>query len=250
MRKLRTRTLIGGGVAVFAAATGFAIASSADATTPASTTALTAATAKTGTTLSITAGVPAIKAGQKDSISGTLLAAGRPAPGRVVDLYRYSDRLQRWRLLRIKLTSKTGAVTFAVRPYVTREYELVYHGNSKLAAATSSAVTITVAPPSEKRSTALSAGATPASITSGHSTKITGVLTAGTRPLRHRVVSLDRYDTATKHWVRVGVELTGPKGRVVFVREPSATATFELVYSGGPVLTAAHSAAVTVTVAG
>ena len=34
------------------------------------------------------------------------------------------------------------------------------------------------------------------------------------------------------------------------MREPSTTATFELVYSGGPTLTAAHSAKVTVTVTG
>ena len=37
---------------------------------------------------------------------------------------------------------------------------------------------------------------------------------------------------------------------VRFVREPSATATFELVFSGTPTLTAAHSGQATVTVAG
>lgn len=99
MRKLRTRILVGGAVAVFAGATALAVTSTADATT----------TAKTGTTLSIMAGESTIKAGQKDSISGTLLAGGSPAASRAVELYRYNYRLQKWRLIRIKLTGKAGA---------------------------------------------------------------------------------------------------------------------------------------------
>ena len=250
MRKLRTRILVGGAVAVFAGATAFAVTSTADATTTAKTAALTTTTAKTGTTLSITAGESTIKGGQKDSISGTLLAGGSPAAGRAVELYRYNYRLQKWRLIRIKLTGKAGAVTFTVHPGITREYELVYHGNSTLAASTSSATTITVSPPAAKRATTLSIGAAPAGITAGRPAKISGVLAAGTRPLAHRVVSLYRYDAAARKWARVAVQLTGPRGGVLFVREPSATATFELVYSGGPALTAAHSAKATVTVTG
>ena len=248
MRKLRTRVLVGGAVAVFAAATAFAVTSTADATTTAKTAALTTTAAKTGTTLSVTAGQSTIKAGQKDTVSGTLLAAGDPAAGKVVDLYRYSDRLQRWRLIRVKLTSKAGAVTFTVRPGITRRYELVYHGNSALAATTSGATTITVEPSGVKRTTALSVSASPASVASGHTTKITGVLSTDGRPLRHRVVSLYRYDPTAKKWVRVAVELTGPRGGVSFVREPSATAAFQLVYPGTRSLTAARSGQVTVTV--
>ncbi len=248
MRKLRTRVFAGGAVAVFAGATAFAVTSTADATTAAKTAALTAATAKTATTLSITAAESTIKAGEKDSVSGTLLADGSPADGKAVGLYRYNDHLEKWRLIRIKLTGKTGAVTFIVHPDITREYRLVYHGNSTLAASTSGTVTIAVSPPASKRATALSISAAPASITAGHTTQITGVLTTGGRPLAHRIVSLYRYDTSAKKWVRVAIQLTGPKGGVRFVREPSATATFELAYRGGPALTAAHSTGVTVTV--
>ena len=79
---------------------------------------------------------------------------------------------------------------------------------------------------------------------------ISGVLAADTRPLAHRVVSLYRYDATAKKWVRAAVRLTGPRGGVRFLLEPSATANFELVYAGGPALTAAHSAQATVTVAG
>lgn len=249
MRKLRTRILVGGAVAVFAAATAFVVTSTADATTSANTTALTT-TAKTATTLSIMAGESTVKPGEKDSISGTLLASGSPAAGKVVELYRYNNRLQRWRLIRIKLTNKTGAVTFTVHPYITRGYELVYHGNPKLAASTSSTTTITVSPPAAKRVTALSISAAPTSVTADHPIKITGVLTTGARPLARRIVTLYRYDDTTKKWVRVAVQLTGPKGGVLFVREPSSTATFDLGYSGGPILTAAHSGTATVTVTG
>ena len=249
MRKLRTGILVGGAVAVFSAATAFAVTSTADATTPAKTTALTS-TAKTATMLSIMAGESTIKSSARDSISGTLLAGGSPAAGKVVELYRYNNGLQRWRLIRIKLTNRTGGVTFTVHPYITREYELRYHGNSTLAASTSSATTITVSPPVSKRATALSISAAPTSVTAGHTTKITGILTTGTRPLPHRIVSLYRYDATTKKWARVAAELTGPRGGVRFVREPSSTAAFELMYAGGPVLTAAHSTQATATVTG
>jgi hypothetical protein len=249
MRKIRTRILVGGAVAVFAGATAFAVTSTADATTGTNTAALTTITAKTGTTLSATAAQSTIDAGQRDTISGTLLAGGNPAPGRVVGLYRYNDRRQRWHLIRVKLTSKTGAVTFNVEPFISRKYELVYHGTSNLAAATSGTATITVDPSGVKRTTVLSISAAPTSITSGQPTDITGVLTADGRPLRHRIVSLSRYDTTTGKWVRVAVELTGPRGAVRFVREPSATATFKLVYPGTPVLGAAQSGPATITVA-
>ena len=45
-------------------------------------------------------------------------------------------------------------------------------------------------------------------------------------------------------------DLTGPKGMVFYVRAPSATATFELVFPGGPRFAGSHSAPVTVTVTG
>jgi 5-hydroxyisourate hydrolase-like protein (transthyretin family) len=250
MRKLRTRILVGGAVAVFAGATAFAVTSTADATTTANTTALASTAAKTGTTLSVTAARSTIQAGQQDTIGGTLLAGGNPAAGRVVELYRYNDRAHRWRLIRVKLTGKTGAVSFTVQPYITRQYELAYRGNSTLAATKSSATTVTVQPSGVKRATALSVSAAPASITSGHTTTISGVLSTSGRPLRHRTVSLYRYDPSTKKWVRVAVELTGPRGGVRFVRAPSATATFALAFSGGPVFTAARSAQTTVTVTG
>jgi hypothetical protein len=173
MRKLRTRILVGGAVAVFAAATAFAVTSTADATATTKTAALTTTTARTGTALSVTAAQSTIRAGQKDSVSGTLLAAGNPAVGKVVELYRYSDRLQRWRLIRVKLTSKTGAVTFTVRPETTRRYELVYHGNPALAASTSGAATITVAPSRVKRVTALSIRAATPTLTAAHSGQAT-----------------------------------------------------------------------------
>jgi hypothetical protein len=150
MRKVRARILAGGAVAVLAGATAFAVTSTADATTTARTTALTATaaktapTAKTGTTLSVAAGRPAIKAGERDTISGTLLAGANPAANRVVELYRYNDQRRKWRLVRIKLTGQTGAVTFTVRPGITREYELAYRGNSALTAAHSGKATVTV----------------------------------------------------------------------------------------------------------
>lgn len=255
MRMPRTRTLIAtAAVAAATATTGFMIATTAGAsattTTTTTTDTLTAATGTTGTSLSITAAQSTIAAGQRDRISGTLLAGGSPAAHRVVLLEGYNDRLKKWRPIRIKLTNKAGAVTFSVRPAMTRQYEVVYRGSSTLAAAHSGVVTITVTGSVPKGPSALSITAAPTSISAGGSVKISGVLTSGTKPLAHRIVALLRYDPATKKWVRVAVHRTGPQGGVLFDREPSGTATFELVFPGGPWFAGSHSGAVTVTVAG
>jgi 5-hydroxyisourate hydrolase-like protein (transthyretin family) len=250
MGKLRTRILAGGAVAVFAGATAFAVTSSAGASTAAQDAALTTTAGKTGTALSIAAARTTDPAGQPDSISGTLTANGKPAEGKAVVLYAYSDRLHRWRPARVKKTSAAGEVTFAGRPAKTRKYELVFRGDQDLAPVTSSAVTVSVTGSVTKRVTALSASATPASVKSGSAVTIAGVLTADGKPLARRVVALYRYDTAAGKWVRVAVKLTGKKGEVSFARKPDVTASFALRFHGAPTLDAGHSPKVTVTVTG
>lgn len=144
MRKLQTRILVGGAVAVFAGATAFAVTSTADATT-AKTTALTASTAKTSTALSIAARKTTIRVGRRDIISGKLTKAGEtPIGRRVVELYRYDAKRKKWLPVRAQLTRKAGAARFVVRPLVTAEYEMVYHGSAKLAPSHSIPVTVTV----------------------------------------------------------------------------------------------------------
>jgi hypothetical protein len=145
MRKLKTRILAGGAVAVFAGATAFAVTSTADASTAAKTAAFTTTTTKASTTLSIAARKGTIAAGRRDVISGKLTEAGSaPVGRRVIELYRYDGKQKKWVLARIKLTHKAGEARFIVRPLVTAEYELVYHGNDKLAASRSAPVTVTV----------------------------------------------------------------------------------------------------------
>jgi hypothetical protein len=146
MRKVRTRIAGGGAIAVFAAATAFAVTSTADATTTAKTTALTTTTAKADTTLSVTARKTTITPGRRDVISGKLTRAGdTPVGSRVVELYRYDAKQTKWVPVRARLTRKAGGARFVVRPLVTAEYELVYHGNATLAASHSAPVTVTVA---------------------------------------------------------------------------------------------------------
>ena len=95
MRMPRTRTLLATAAMAAATATaGFVIASTAGASTTTTAGTLTAATGNTGTSLSITASQGAIAAGQRDTISGSLLAGGSPAAHRVVVLERYNDKRQ------------------------------------------------------------------------------------------------------------------------------------------------------------
>ena len=155
MRMFRTRILIGTAVATFAGAAAFAAVSLTDNATAANTVALTTTnqstattnigvTAKTGTTLSIAVSKPTVAAGRPDIISGTLTTGSAPDGLRIVELYRYNAKTNKWIPARVNLTHKGGVVRFAVRPLVTAQYELVYHGNGILAASHSIPVTIVV----------------------------------------------------------------------------------------------------------
>ena len=152
MRKLRTRILVGAAVATFAGTAAFAAVSMTDDGATANTVALTTSanqasvTAKTGTTLSIVVGKTTIAAGRLDIIKGTLGTGSAPDGRRIVELYRYNGKTDKWVPVRVNLTRKGGDVRFAIRPLVTAKYELVYHGNATLAAAHSSQVTVTVTP--------------------------------------------------------------------------------------------------------
>jgi hypothetical protein len=202
---------------------------------------------KTHTTLSIVAEKSTITAGHSDAVGGTLNAGGASVNKKVVELYRYSAKLKKWEPAQVGLTSKTGWVDFAIKPLVTSTYELAYHGSATLAASHSGVVTIVVKP-FVKTVTTLYIAATPVAIKAGGTTKISGELVAGTKPLAGRVVYLYRWSASSKKWVSLAVELTGKKGGVLFDRKPSATTTYELAFFGSPTLAATHSGAVTVTV--
>jgi hypothetical protein len=155
MRMFRTRILIGAAVATFAGAAAFAAVSLTDNATAANTAALTttnqstattntSVAGRTGTTLSIAVSKPTVAAGRLDIVSGTLTTGSAPDGLRIVELYRYNTKTDKWLPARANLTHKGGVVRFAIRPLVTAQYELVYHGNQVLAASQTIPVTITV----------------------------------------------------------------------------------------------------------
>jgi hypothetical protein len=236
MRSTLTRILVGAAIAATAVGTAVGTAGAAGATT------------KTHTTLSIVAGRSTITAGQTDTVSGTLRAADKSSTAKkTVELKRYNVKLKKWVLEKANLTGKNGWVRFTVKPSVTSRFELVFPGTKTLAASHSGVVTIHVRP--AKTATQLTIAANPSTITVGSTTTISGVLTAGTTALPKRLVYLYRWNATTKHWDKVSVNVTGPKGGVSFIRKPPVgSVTFELVFFGSPKLAAAHSAPVTVTV--
>jgi len=188
--------------------------------------------------------------GQQDTVRGTLQANGAAAGHRKVGLLRYSARLNRWRIVRVKETNADGSVQFTVRPLDTTRYELGFRGNAKPGAVRSGAVTIAVTP-SGKLATTLHVTASSTTIDSGGTVKLTGTLTTvNATPVPGRLVFVARYNPATKKWAKVAVKRTGPKGMVFYVRAPSTTATFELVFPGGPRFASSHSAPVIVTLTG
>jgi hypothetical protein len=234
MRTFLTRALAGVAVTATAVAAAAGIAGTASATT------------KKPTNLSIVAIKSTITAGQWDTIAGTLRAGATPEPKKVIELYRWDFKHKKWSLTRATLTNKAGTAKFTFKPAFTDKWELIFHGNGTLAASHSGVVTIVVKP--AKIHSTLTATATPPAITAGAATTISGVLTAHAKPVVKALVFLYRYNPSKKKWVEIDVNLTGPKGGVAFVRKPSVTATFDLVYFGNSKIAGTHSAPVTVTV--
>ena len=236
MRSTLTRILVGAAIAATAVGTAVGTAGAAGATT------------KTHTSLSIVAGRSTITAGQTDTVSGTLHAGmGASVEKKTIELKRWNVTLKKWVLEKANLTGEHGFVRFVVKPAVTSRFELVFPGTKTLAGSHSGVVTVHVNP--AKPATSLSIAANPSTITVGSTTQISGDLTSGTKALPKRLVYLYRWNATTKHWVKVDVNVTGPKGGVTFTRKPPVgTVTFELQFHGGPNFAASTSAPVTVTV--
>jgi hypothetical protein len=237
MRTSLTRAIAGTAVAAAAVLTVVGTASAATSTTP----------VKAPTTLSITTAKAKIIVGQKDLITGTLQSGKTPLANKVVELNRFSVKLKKWVPVEVDLTGKFGHVFFIVRPLVTTRYLLVFHGNAKYAASRSGPATVLVLPV-PKAPTTLTGSAASGTITAGQKDLITGTLLTGTKPVVGKIVSLYRFSTSAKKWIRVEVDLTGKLGHVFYTVKPSVTTNYELVFFGSAHLRASHSSVITVTV--
>jgi len=129
MRTSLARTLAG---VVFAAAMVLALAGPASATP---------APPRVHTTLSIVQSRNVIKAGQKDVISGRLVADRYGLAHKFVYLDRWFGK---WVPVRVGLTGPHGWISFRVWPHVTAHYKLVYRGNQQFAPTHSGVVTVKV----------------------------------------------------------------------------------------------------------
>jgi hypothetical protein len=237
MRISLTRAIAGTAIAAATVLSVAGVATAATSTTP----------AKTPTTLSLVEAKGKIIVGQKDVLTGTLLSGKTPVVKKVVELYRWRVNAKRWIPVEARLTGKYGHVFFTVRPAATTKYELVFHGNAKLAASRSNIATVVVLPV-PKAPTTLGISPVSATITAGQKQLITGTLLTGSKPVVAKVVILYRYSTTAKKWVRVQADLTGKLGHVFWTVKPSVTTSYEWVFFGTAHLRASVSDVATVTV--
>lgn len=237
MRTFLTRAIAGTAIAAAAALAVTGAASAATSTTP----------AKAPTTLTLVEAKATIIVGQKDVLTGTLLTGKTPVAGKVVELYRWGVKAERWIPVEVDLTGKYGHVFFTVRPAATTLYELVFHGTPKLAASRSNIAKVQVVPV-VKAPTTLGIAVSANSITAGQKDLITGTLLSFGKPVAGKIVSLYRYSATAKKWIRVEVDLTGKLGHVFYTVKPSATTSYELVFFGTAHLRASHSDVATIKV--
>jgi hypothetical protein len=197
------------------------------------------------TTLSIVESTNVIYAGQKDVVSGRLVADGFGVPGRVIYLYRVygTTFVQK----QIRRTGPAGGVAFTVTPGITARFELVYYGNAVFAPTHSGIVTVTVLPaPVTGTPTTLSIAVSKSIIRYGHTDVVSGQLSAYGFGVPGQVVYLYRVYGTTLVEKQVGT--TGPAGGVAFTVMPGVTARFVLVYKGNALLAPTHSGIVTIRV--
>jgi hypothetical protein len=208
---------------VFHSAGGYAGSSSAKVTVPVN---------KIGTALGVT-GATTIQVGSTATVTGTLKAGSADLAGKAVELDTLAKGKLSW-THRAANTSKAGTVSFTVKPGSTTTYELVYPGNwqYKGSHSASAKVTVTKVPASL---VAVEAAGT----TAGTET-VTGTLTAGTKALGSETVTL-KYKNSKGVWVARDSKTTGSAGTVAFTVKPSSATTYELVFTGTPVYTAATS---------
>jgi hypothetical protein len=199
---------------------------------------------KAATTLSMTESAASVVPGHKDVIDGVLLSGTTPQAAKTVGLYRYDAKTKRWARIAVGRTDTAGKAAFTIRPAKSADYRLAFHGTMALASSQSAAATITVA----RLTTVLSVTESAPSVTAGSPDVITGVLTTGMTPQKHRTVELYRYDATTKKWLRVDAARSNASGTVSFAVTPSSTTSYRLAFHGTMVLAPAHSATVTVTV--
>lgn len=223
---------------------GTAVAATALLSVAGAASAATHPSAKTPTTLSIAEAKTTINPGGSDRISGALLTGTKPVAGKVVYLYDYSTSAKKWVSVAGEYTNSVGKAAFIVTPKHTTEYELVFHGNSTLAASHSGGATVLVV----RAATTLSAQEAAAVIQPGQADVISGVLLSGTTPVAKETVRLYRYSTSAHKWYLKGVAVTGSAGQVAFTVTPGSTAYFQLVFDGTSTEGGSHSGVVTVVV--
>jgi hypothetical protein len=115
-----------------------------------------------------------------------------------------------------------------------------------LAAAGTAGASTTPAP--AKAPTTLSIAEAPSTIIAGHTIAIKGVLQSGKTRIADRTIVLERWYGKVKKWLPVAPKATDKNGVVWFYRAPATTATYDLVFLGGPKYKASRSLAVTVVV--
>jgi hypothetical protein len=183
-----------------------------------------------------------VQVGTTVTLTGTLTSAGTVLGNRLVLLDTVDPKggLD-WTHRSASTNSKTGIVTFAVKPGATTTYRLVFPGNWQYEAAVSAPAKVVVTKiPATLTVTAAAGGKAGTKV-------LTGTLTAGMTDLAGETVSLAA-ENSTGQFVILRSNVTLANGTVTFTVDPSKTTTYELVFTGTAVYAHATSGTVTVTV--
>ena len=188
---------------------------------------------KIGTTLGLAASATSVEVGTKVTLTGTLTAGKTDVNGQSVALDTVDSKGHLHSTHRTQNT-RAGVVSFTVEPGSTTTYELVYAGNWQYKGSNSKPAKVTV---TKVPTTLVAVEATGA--TAGHET-ITGTLkTESGTALGGETVTL-KYKDAKGDWLSLGSSPT-KAGTVVFTVAPATARTYELVFTGTPVYSAATS---------
>jgi hypothetical protein len=209
---------------VFKSAGGYAGSHSGKATVPVN---------KIGTTLGLSASATSVEVGTKVTLTGTLTAGKTGLSGKDIQLDTV-DAQGHLHWTHHAANTKAGTVTFTVEPGSTTTYRLVFPGTWQYKASESKSAKVTVTKVPATLTASEAAG------TKAGTETITGTLTAGPKDLGGQTVTL-RYKDSKGDWVSRNSNPTVANGTVTFTVKPASATTYELVFGGTSVYTAATS---------
>jgi hypothetical protein len=193
------------------------------------------------TSLVETLGSNVLQPGGSTTVNGALSASGTPIADGTVLLQSRTNAQKNFHRAGSGATGDDGSISFPVTPAVNTHYRLVFRKTATNGYAQSATGTVHIQRPSALTITGRANKA--------NQEVISGVLHDGNLKITGNQIELQSAPAGTTTFTTIAHQRTNRHGAVTFkVASPSASTSYQLVWTGGPNFAACQSQVITVTV--